>query len=87
MRRHFSTIDSKTKHELILSECSYNQAMDWLSRTLAEYGSEINRTETHINGLVYIWTGIYTRDVWGRTTCAARRMFFYDEARGYLLGE
>ena len=74
--------DTKTGHSMVLSECSYNMAMDWLSRELAKYGSEIYRTEIHISGLVYIWTGIYKKD-----KCTAKRMFFYDEARGYLLGE
>ena len=74
--------DDKTGYEMILSECSYNEACMWLENELSKYGSEIYRTEKHTNGLMYIWTGIF-----GRSSCIAKRMFFYDEERGYLLGE
>ena len=72
--------DSKTGYEMILSECSYNMAMDWLSKELAKYGYEISRTEVHIDGLIYIWSN----HVRSGALC---RMYYYDEERGYLLGE
>ena len=75
--------DDKTRYSMVLSECSYNMAMDWLSRELKKYGSEITRTEKHTNGLMYIWTGKY----FNPTDYEFGRMFFYDEERGYLLGE
>lgn len=79
--------DDKTGYEMILSECSYNEACMWLENELSKYGSEIYRTEKHTNGLMYIWTGIYRLDKFGKSSCIAKRMFFYDEERGYLLGE
>ena len=73
--------DDKTGYEMILSEVSYNMACDWLSRTLAKVGYEITRTEQHIkSGLMYIWSNNVVSDAQGR-------MYYYDEERGYLLGE
>ena len=72
--------DDKTRYSMVLSECSYNEACDWLSRELAKFGYEITRTEKHINGLMYIWS---TNVRSGKQA----RMYFYDEERGYLLGE
>ena len=72
--------DDKTGYSMVLSECSYNQACDWLSRELAKFGYEITRTEQHINGLMYIWS---TNVRSGKQA----RMYYYDEERGYLLGE
>ena len=69
--------DSKTGYEMILSECSYNMAMDWLEKEMNKYGLSISHIETTKE-----YTKIYTEDdksVPGRT-------FVYDEERGYLLG-
>lgn len=72
--------DDKTGYSMVLSECSYNQACDWLSREVAKCGYEITRTELHISGLMYIWINNVVSGAQGR-------MFYYDEERGYLLGE
>lgn len=39
--------DDKTGYEMILSECSYNEACDWLEKEIAKCGYEIIRTEQH----------------------------------------
>lgn len=94
MRRfNSSCIDSKTGYEMILSECSYNMACDWLSRELNKEDMEILSVEIDSDGLANIFTGrtlsepmqlsgraYYCAEVSGRT-------FYYDEERGYLLGE
>ena len=57
--RRFTTAcrDSVTGYEMILSECSYNQACDWLSRELIKQDYEILEVETSIlDGLVVITT-------------------------------
>ena len=72
--------DDKTGYSMVLSEASYNMAMDWLSKELAKYGYEITRTELHTNGLMYIWSN-------NVRSGASARMYYYDESRGYLLGE
>lgn len=74
MRRHFSTKDEKTGYELILSDCSYNMAMYWLEAAIKKLG-HIPNIECHKE-----CSGIMKIETSGRT-------FFYDEDRGYLLGE
>ena len=73
--REFKTFtkDSKTGYEMILSECSYNMAMDWLENKIKELGHTPNIECKKEGDLMVITTS-------GRT-------FFYDEERGYLLGE
>ena len=79
MRRFVvSCKDSKTGYEVILSECSYNMACDWLERELAKVGLWVEQARTR-NNLVEILT-VDKNLLRGRT-------FFYDESRGYLLGE
>ena len=73
MRVHYSTKDNITGYELLLSECSYNMAMKWLENEINKLG-HISNIECKKEGyLIVIETS-------GRT-------FFYDEDRGYLLGE
>lgn len=81
--------DSVTGYEMILSECSYNQACDWLSRELAKHNSNIWRTEQRIDGLMVIFTAIAIcpLDSVGNMYMKDGRTFYYDEDRGYLLGE
>lgn len=81
--------DNETGYEMILSECSYNQACDWLSRELAKRGCEIWRTERRIDGLMVIFTAkaICPLDSAGSMFMKDGRTFYYDETRGYLLGE
>ena len=86
--------DTKTGLSMVLSECSYNMACDWLHRTLEEYGVEVFCCETgkYKNiPVTIIHTGVPNRgiDYTGMpnmfyTLC---RRYFYDEERGYLLGE
>ena len=78
--RIFKTVcrDTKTGYEMILSECSYNMAMDWLQREMDKHGLFISRIE-----ITKDYTRIYTED----GECVPGRKFYYDEGRGYLLGE
>lgn len=76
----FTTLckDDKTGFQMILSECSYNMAMDWLDKKLKKTNMWIEQTRVR-DGL----TEILITDkhlLRGRT-------FYYDEERGYLLGE
>lgn len=78
-------IDEKTGYQMILSECSYNFACDWLNRYVHEKGLEICRAfHNNDTGLDEIWTA-----QWSDKICnyVPTRHFFYDEDRGYLLGE
>ena len=70
--------DKKTGYSMVLSGCSYNMACDFLERELHKKGICILDCEVASNGLVRI-----------RTIRAnhLRRTFYYDEERGYLLGE
>lgn len=71
--REFKTLvkDTKTGMQLILSECSYNSAVWWLEcKGFTEY------VEFDTNG----------SEVWLRFDKPYKRLFIYDEERGYLLG-
>lgn len=78
--RKFETLckDEKTGYQMILSECSYNEACFWLQGELDKCGWEVIGTET-----VGDYTAIYTEDASGKPA----REFVYDESRGYLLSE
>ena len=65
--------DDVTGYEMILSECSYNVALDWLENKIRELGHIPNIECKKDGDLIVVETS-------GRT-------FFYDEKRGYLLGE
>lgn len=89
-----SCIDEKTEYEMVLSEVSYNMAMDWLQRDLEKsiYPREIYRTESNGTDDMLIYVGIRTigrnpmtgyEDVWYTNTV----IFHYDESRGYLMKE
>lgn len=80
MRRHYSTKDDKTGRELILSECSYNFACHWLDGFLRKLGYEV-KGAIHCDGEDI--TVIMTQNSEG----VQGRSYFYDEVRGYLLGE
>ena len=70
--------DSVTGYAMVLSECSYNMACDWLERTLKKYGVWVYQTKTR-NNLTELWT-------MDKHMLECRR-FYYDENRGVLLGE
>lgn len=82
MRRHYSQIDSKTGNEILLSEVSYNEACCWLAGTLEAYGYEVRNTA--VTTKPFPLTVITTNSI---KVGALGRTFFYDEERGYLLGE
>lgn len=66
--------DNRTGLFIVLSECTYNMACDWIEETVYGAGGKVCGTEYRpLDDLMEI-----------RTTC---RKFFYDEKRGYLLGE
>ena len=74
--------DTKTGLSMVLSECSYNMAMDWLSRELKRYNVTIVAIGSmHIP---YELKTIITQTI---ETGAYMRTFYYDEERGVLLGE
>lgn len=94
MRKFVTTcIDDVTGHTMVLSEVSYNVAMEWLQREAEKYGKEIFRIETEDDNLMTIYTGEprigcdgkwYTNDEKWYTNIVK---FFYDEMRGYLMEE
>lgn len=93
MRRFMTTcIDEKTGYEMVLSEASYNVAMDWLQREAAKYDKEIFRCENCGTDNMWIYVGIPKKginpmtgyeDVWYTNQV----IFHYDESRGYLMKE
>lgn len=71
--REFKTscIDTETGMEMVLSECSYNMACDWLEhKGFTEY-DKFDSTSRYV-------TLEFSKP--------AKRTFVYDEERGYLLG-
>ena len=85
MTRHYSKIDSKTKYELILSDCSYNVAMDWLQKDMAKYNVEVYKSEYDTERkLVVLYAGKFSYIL---NDYRLIRKFYYDDERGYLLGE
>lgn len=77
--------DDKTGLSMVLSECSYNMAMDWLVHTLEKYDVDIYRCEYDINRkMQVIFTGKFSHILGDFKPC---RRYYYDEERGYLLGE
>lgn len=77
--------DNKTGYEMILSECSYNEACEWLFNEVRKVGREICRTEYNVDTKLHeIWTA-----EWSDAICnyVPTRHYYYDEERGVLLGE
>lgn len=87
MRKFVTTcIDEKTGYTMILSEASYNVAMDWLQREVQKYGREIFRVENEDTNHMTIYTGkprIDCDEKWYTNIVK----FYYDEVRGYLMQE
>ena len=77
MRRHYNSIDNITNCELLLSEASYNMACDWLDKQCNGEIIEAKQTTYKGRNVTKITAG---NGQWVRS-------FFYDEERGYLLGE
>lgn len=76
-----ATKDSKTGYEMVLSECSYNEAAYWLEEQIVRVGYCVDTLKTHTDdGLIHILIKNVVSGAKGRT-------YFYDEERGYLLGE
>lgn len=75
--------DNKTGYSMVLSDCTYNMACDWLERTLKKYGVEICGLHYDANTkMTEFYSGRPDKN--GLNLC---RKYFYDENRGYLLGE
>ena len=76
---------SITGYSMVLSECSYNMACDWLERTLAKYGVDIYDCKVDSKtGFTILRSGKYSHILGDFKPC---RKYFYDESRGVLLGE
>ena len=77
--------DSVTGYAMVLSECSYNMACDWLERTLKKYKVEIYDCRVNSKtGFIELTTGKFYDSLGRYELC---RRYFYDEIRGYLLGK
>ena len=77
--------DDQTGYSMVLSECSYNMACQWLHDTLWNQGVEICRVvPDNKTGFIELWTAKWDDYINNYTPC---RKYFYDEYRGYLLGE
>lgn len=91
IKRHYSTVDSRTGLTLVLSDVSYNVAMDWLQRDQEKLGREIIRCENLDSIRTVINTGVSKSgfDFDGNPTVWFTNLvkFFYDEDRGVLLQE
>lgn len=92
MRYVTSCIDEKTGRELVLSDASYNVALDWLQREAEKYGKEIFRTENNGTDDMWIYVGIPKKDVNPMTGevdvwYTNQVVFHYDEERGVLTQE
>ena len=74
--------DSITGYAMVLSECSYNMACDWLERTLAKYGVEI--CGMYLNKEKQV-VELYSSYIGNNSKLC--RTYYYDEIRGVLLGE
>ena len=72
--------DSITGFKMILSECSYNMAMDYLTRNGIVILSCKN--STIYNNITVVKTGIWSHIL---GDFKPNRTFYYDEARRYLL--
>lgn len=91
--RNFTTlcVDEKTGYEMMLSDASYNVAMEWLQREVDKYGKEIFRTENNGTDDMWIYVGTPKEgldfngrpDVWYTNQV----IYHYDESRGYLMKE
>lgn len=80
-----SCIDSKTGKEMVLSDVSYNMAMDWLDTERKKAGLEICRVFENIKtNMCEIWTCKWSDNI---NNYIPTRHFYYDEERGYLLGD
>ncbi len=84
--------DDKTGYRMVLSECSYNEACAWLYEEGKKSHYEVDRVEVDFNGLTHIWmvkTELeFDADInSARPITGATIKFYYDEERGYLLGE
>lgn len=87
-----SCIDEKTGYTMVLSDASYNVAMDWLQRQCEKYFKEIFRTENNGTDDVLIYVGEPKKDVNPITGeidvwYTNQIVFHYDESRGYLMEE
>lgn len=76
--------DRKTGLSMVLSECSYNIACDFLERELGKYRVDILDCRVSREGKTKGMTRIRTIH---SITKSLMRTFYYDEERGYLLGE
>ena len=91
MRRFYnSCIDEKTGYEMVLSEASYNVAMDWLQKEADKYGKEIFRTENNGTNDMWVYVGKPKKDVNPMTGevdvwYTNQVVYHYDESRGYLM--
>lgn len=83
--------DGLTGYQMIACDCSYNMAMELLQKEALKHGREIYRCENCNANRMQIYVGKPTAgtdyngrpDIWYTNTV----IFYYDEARGYLMKE
>ncbi|MBO7712923.1 MAG: hypothetical protein J6S85_05100 [Methanobrevibacter sp.] len=72
--------DSVTGYYMVLTECTYEMALEWLRETLKPFGRVVWDIASYADDdLLYIRTGEH----WGNLC----RTFLYDESRKLLLGD
>ena len=77
--------DTATGYAMVLADCSYNFACDWLERTLAKYNVDIyDCKKDSKTGFTVLKSGQYSPILGEYIPC---RKYYYDETRGCLLGE
>lgn len=83
-------IDDKTGYTMMLSEVTYNQAVEWLKDEALKYGRDIFRAEQDGNMIkLSVGKSHIDNDETGNPTHWYTNIvtFYYDESRGYLLQE
>ncbi len=82
MKKYTSEVkDAITGFGMVLEGASYNFSMDWLRRTLKKYGVTIGKCEP------YRFKGRKLVAVHTDRNGESMRTFYYDEDRGFLLGD
>lgn len=83
--------DTKTGHKMVARDVSFNVALDWLQRRQRECGRDVFRVDSDDINHYTIYTGkaVDGYDMNGNPEKFYTDIdkYWYDEERGYLLGE